>query len=109
MKSVNILLPDVAAVKLFVNIIEQCDFDADLVSGRYRINAKSMMGISAWVPRAPLPWNCTPRMKKPPISLSKKSALFLQNKLQNKTTKRSEGIPSGRFLSVIFCLRRGRS
>ena len=45
MKSVNILLPDVAAVKLFVNIIEQCDFDADLVSGRYRINAKSMMGI----------------------------------------------------------------
>ncbi|MBQ9109219.1 MAG: HPr family phosphocarrier protein [Oscillospiraceae bacterium] len=39
------LLPDVAAVKLFVNIIEQCDFDADLVSGRYRINAKSMMGI----------------------------------------------------------------
>ena len=45
MKSVNILLPDVAAVKLFVNIVEQCDFDADLVSGRYRINAKSMMGI----------------------------------------------------------------
>ena len=45
MKSVKILLPDVAAVKLFVNIVEQCDFDADLVSGRYRINAKSMMGI----------------------------------------------------------------
>ena len=45
MKTVNILLPDVAAVKLFVNIVEQCDFDADLVSGRYRINAKSMMGI----------------------------------------------------------------
>lgn len=45
MKTVSILLPDTAAVKLFVNIVEQCDFDVDLVSGRYCINAKSMMGI----------------------------------------------------------------
>ncbi len=45
MKPVTILLPDVAAIKLFVNIVEQCNFDVDLISGRYRINAKSMMGI----------------------------------------------------------------
>lgn len=45
MKTATILLPDVAAVKLFVNIVEKCEFDADLVSGRYRVNAKSMMGI----------------------------------------------------------------
>ena len=45
MKTFSVLLPDTAAVKLFVNIVEQCDFDVDLVSGRYRINAKSMMGI----------------------------------------------------------------
>jgi len=45
MKTTSILLPDVAAIKLFVSIVEQYEFDVDLVCGRYRINAKSMMGI----------------------------------------------------------------
>ena len=45
MKSVPILLPDVAAIKHFVAIVETFDFDVDLIAGRYRINAKSLMGI----------------------------------------------------------------
>ena len=45
MKTASILLPDVAAIKLFVSIVEQYSFDTDLICGRYRINAKSMMGI----------------------------------------------------------------
>jgi phosphotransferase system HPr-like phosphotransfer protein len=45
MKTVSILLPDIAAIKLFVSIVEQYEFDVDLICGRYRINAKSMMGI----------------------------------------------------------------
>ena len=45
MKTVSILLPDIAAIKLFVSIVEQYEFDVDLICGRYRINAKSMVGI----------------------------------------------------------------
>jgi phosphotransferase system HPr-like phosphotransfer protein len=45
MKTVSILLPDIAAIKLFVSIVEQYEFDVDLICGRYRVNAKSMMGI----------------------------------------------------------------
>ncbi len=32
-------------VKLFVNTIMRFDFDIDLVSGRYAVDAKSIMGI----------------------------------------------------------------
>ena len=32
-------------VKEFVNIVLQCPYDVDLVSGRYIIDAKSLMGI----------------------------------------------------------------
>ena len=32
-------------VKEFVNIVMKYDFDIDLVSGRYAIDAKSIMGI----------------------------------------------------------------
>lgn len=38
-------LSDTQEVKEFVNIISKFPFDADLVSGRYVINAKSIMGI----------------------------------------------------------------
>ena len=77
MKSVNILLPDVAAVKLFVNIIEQCDFDADLVSGRYRINAKSMMGIFSLGAEGPVTLELHTEDKESADQLIKKISPFI--------------------------------
>lgn len=45
MKSINISLNSVDKVKSFVNIIAKHDGDFDLTSGRYVIDAKSIMGI----------------------------------------------------------------
>ena len=45
MKSVQICLNSIDKVKSFVNDISKFDCDFDLVSGRYVIDAKSIMGI----------------------------------------------------------------
>lgn len=45
MKSVQISLNSIEKVKSFVNDIAKFDTDFDLVSGRYVIDAKSIMGI----------------------------------------------------------------
>lgn len=45
MKTVKISLNSIDKVKSFVNDIAQFDYDFDLVSGRYVIDAKSIMGI----------------------------------------------------------------
>ena len=45
MKSCNIMLNTINDVKVFVNTVCRCDFDVDLISGRYAIDAKSIMGI----------------------------------------------------------------
>ena len=45
MKTVQISLNSIDKVKSFVNAITQFEFDLDLVSGRYVIDAKSIMGI----------------------------------------------------------------
>ena len=45
MKTVQISLNSIDKVKSFVNEITKFDFDFDLVSGRYVIDAKSIMGI----------------------------------------------------------------
>ena len=45
MKSVKISLSSIDKVKSFVNDISKFDFDFDLVSGRYVIDAKSIIGI----------------------------------------------------------------
>ena len=45
MKTVSISLNSIDKVKAFVNDISKYDFDFDLVSGRYLIDAKSIMGI----------------------------------------------------------------
>ena len=45
MKAGQISLYSVGKVKSFVNVITQFDFDFDLISGRYVIDAKSIMGI----------------------------------------------------------------
>lgn len=41
----DILLDTIEKVKNFVNTIILVDCDADLISGRYTIDAKSIMGI----------------------------------------------------------------
>lgn len=45
MKTVQISLNSIDKVKSFVNEITKFDYDFDLVSGRYVIDAKSIMGI----------------------------------------------------------------
>lgn len=46
MKTIKVSLNSIDKVKTFVNDINRFDFDvSDLVSGRYVIDAKSIMGI----------------------------------------------------------------
>ena len=45
MTSINICLNSIEKVKQFVNLISKYDGDFDLTSGRYVIDAKSIMGI----------------------------------------------------------------
>ena len=45
MKTVQISLNTIDKVKSFVNDVTKFDYDFDLVSGRYVIDAKSIMGI----------------------------------------------------------------
>ena len=45
MKTVDISLNTIEKVKSFVNTITKYDYDFDLISGRYVIDAKSIMGI----------------------------------------------------------------
>ena len=47
MKTVKISLNSIDKVKSFVNDLTKFDTDFDLVSGRYVIDAKSIMGIFA--------------------------------------------------------------
>ena len=45
MKTVKVMLATINDVKAFVNAVTKYDFDVDLVSGRYAVDAKSIMGI----------------------------------------------------------------
>jgi len=45
MKTFNISLKSINDVKDFVNVSNKYDFDIDLTSGRYVVDAKSIMGI----------------------------------------------------------------
>lgn len=45
MKTYTIMIDSIVAAKTFVNIVNTCDFDIDLESGRYLVDAKSIMGI----------------------------------------------------------------
>ncbi|MDD3766733.1 MAG: HPr family phosphocarrier protein [Eubacteriales bacterium] len=45
MNTFNIMLTSINDVKNFVNIVNKYDFDVDLTSGRYVVDAKSIMGI----------------------------------------------------------------
>ncbi len=45
MTSVKININTINGVKDFVSIVSKCDYDVDIISGRYAIDAKSIMGI----------------------------------------------------------------
>ncbi|NLY19049.1 MAG: HPr family phosphocarrier protein [Clostridiaceae bacterium] len=45
MVTFRIMLKSINDVKDFVNIVNKYDFDVDLTSGRYIVDAKSIMGI----------------------------------------------------------------
>ncbi len=45
MKSVKVSINTIEKIKSFVNDITKFEYDFDLVSGRYVVNAKSIMGI----------------------------------------------------------------
>ena len=45
MTAVKIRLSTINDVKDFVNAVTLCDYEVDLISGRYAIDAKSIMGI----------------------------------------------------------------
>ena len=45
MKQVNIMLYTINDVKEFVQTVSGYDYDIDLVSGRYAVDAKSIIGI----------------------------------------------------------------
>lgn len=45
MKKITVQLSSINAVKDFVNIVSGYECDIDLISGRYIVDAKSIMGI----------------------------------------------------------------
>ena len=45
MKTFQILLSSINDVKNFVNTVSKYDYEIDLTSGRYVVDAKSIMGI----------------------------------------------------------------
>ena len=45
MEAVTISLTQVNQVQQFVNVVSKVPYDVDMVSGRYTINAKSLLGI----------------------------------------------------------------
>lgn len=45
MKSFKVMLSSIVDVKNFVNLVSEFDFEVDMVSGRYVVDAKSLMCI----------------------------------------------------------------
>lgn len=45
MKTALIRINTINDVKNFVTIVTKCSYDVDIISGRYAIDAKSIMGI----------------------------------------------------------------
>ena len=45
MKTFKVIINSINDVKNFVNIVSKYDFDIDLISDRYVVDAKSIMGI----------------------------------------------------------------
>lgn len=45
MNKTIVMLATINDVKNFVSVVSRCDYDVDLISGRYAVDAKSIMGI----------------------------------------------------------------
>ena len=45
MKTANIRINTIEDVKNFVTTVTKCNYEVDIVSGRYAIDSKSIMGI----------------------------------------------------------------
>lgn len=45
MTTATIKITEITDVKEFVNIVTRCPYEVDIISGRYAIDAKSIMGI----------------------------------------------------------------
>ena len=45
MTTATIKITEISDVKDFVNIVTRCPYEVDIISGRYAIDAKSIMGI----------------------------------------------------------------
>ncbi len=56
MRTMTIHLKSINEVKEFVRIVNDFNYDVDLISGRYIVDAKSIMGISASFCRDRLRW-----------------------------------------------------
>ena len=50
MQKINVRLMTINDVKDFVTAAKFCNYDIDLISGRYNVDAKSLMGIFSIVP-----------------------------------------------------------
>lgn len=57
MQSVQVSINTMEKVKAFVNDITKFEYDFDLISGRYVVNAKSIMGIFSLDIRKPIRLN----------------------------------------------------
>ncbi|MCQ2532339.1 MAG: HPr family phosphocarrier protein [Saccharofermentans sp.] len=57
MQQLKVKLLTINDIKDFVTEANYCDFDIDLVSGRYTVDAKSLMGIFSIVPAESLDCN----------------------------------------------------
>ncbi len=58
MKTVTMMLPSINDVKSFVDIANEYNFDMEIVSGKYVINAKSIMGIFSLDLNQPIVLQC---------------------------------------------------
>ena len=68
MKTYNIMLKSINDVKTFVNNVNKYDYEIDLISGRYIVDAKSIMGIFSLDLNNPIKIemhcdNCTPLLE----------------------------------------------
>ncbi|MCL1823619.1 MAG: HPr family phosphocarrier protein [Oscillospiraceae bacterium] len=45
MKELSIKIDTINDVKIFVNTVSRFEYDVDIISGRYAIDAKSIMGL----------------------------------------------------------------
>ena len=66
-QTLQIVLFTIDDVKRFVTLTNKYHFPINLSNGKYKIDAKSIMGVSAWALPSLLPWRLTailPRAKR---------------------------------------------